>query len=917
MQPCVALRNTTRQSVDRDHPWVDPGEFSLTLSIPQSRPIRRLIICGLLLVTVIGIGTAAMIGSFRERALVSSERELENAVLLLARHFDQQIEQLAIVETTLTERVLSDGMDSSGIFERQMSGREIHLLLKAKIEALPYVDGISLVGADGKLINFAYSWPVALVNLADRPYFKALKTNPQLTDVLSEPVLNRATGIWSTILARKLTTPDGQFLGIIAGSINLAKFESFFTSLSLGDGASIGLFHSDGTLLARLPHVEKMVGLNFASGPMHRLILSTSDHGTMRMASPVDHLDRIVAAQKLGHFPVTVIATTAISAALADWREQTHLLIGTAVLSVLVIAAVLSLITRQLSREHDLAGQRLALEKRRLDIAINNMPQGLLLYDAAGQIVVCNRRYLEMYGLSPDVVKPGCSFRELIAHRKETGSFKGDAEEYCLSVFSKVSEGKVTESVVETADGRSIQVVNQPLANGGWIATMEDITERKLSGERIAHLAHYDALTDLPNRVLFRAQLEHALKTLRRGEQLAVLYIDIDEFKNVNDTLGHTVGDDLLKALADRLRRCLRETDFAARIGGDEFAVIQTAIKQPADTLDLVSRIYTAIREPQKCGDHLLTANASIGIALAPDNGVNLDQLLINADLAMYGAKADGRQTYRFFEPAMDARVRARRALELDLRQAMTDGGLELYYQPIVDLRDNKIVGCEALLRWFHPKRGVVPPSAFIPVAEETGMINELGEWALRRACNEAASWPDEIKVAVNVSPVQFKSRTLALSVAAALAASGLKANQLELEITEAVLIRDDDAALITLHQLRKLGVQIALDDFGTGYSSLSYLRRFPFDKIKIDRCFITDIAKPNGSADIVQAIVNIATVRNMTTTAEGVETERQLETIRKLGCMQMQGYLFSPAIAAPELKQLLLSHRQKTCAAA
>jgi EAL domain-containing protein (putative c-di-GMP-specific phosphodiesterase class I) len=283
----------------------------------------------------------------------------------------------------------------------------------------------------------------------------------------------------------------------------------------------------------------------------------------------------------------------------------------------------------------------------------------------------------------------------------------------------------------------------------------------------------------------------------------------------------------------------------------------------------------------------------------------------------MYGAKADGRQTYRFFEPAMDARVKAQRALELDLRQAIADGALELYYQPVVDLRDNKIVGCEALMRWFHPKRGVVSPAAFIPVAEETGMINELGEWALRTACAEASTWPDDIKVAVNVSPVQFKGRTLALKVAAALAASGLKANRLELEITEAVLIRDDDAALAMLHQLRELGVHIALDDFGTGYSSLSYLRRFPFDKIKIDRCFITDIAKPGGTADIVQAVVNIAAIRNMMTTAEGVETKQQLETVCRLGCTQMQGYLFSRAIAATELKQLLLSHREKTFAAA
>jgi predicted signal transduction protein with EAL and GGDEF domain len=369
--------------------------------------------------------------------------------------------------------------------------------------------------------------------------------------------------------------------------------------------------------------------------------------------------------------------------------------------------------------------------------------------------------------------------------------------------------------------------------------------------------------------------------------------------------------------VADRLRGCIRKTDLVARLGGDEFAIIQTGLEQPWDTTELVTRIYQALRTPYECVGHLLTTDASIGIALAPRDGTDLDQLLKNADLAMYEAKADGRRTYRFFEPGMDARVKAFRALELDLRQAITDGGFEIHYQPFVNLRDNRIAGCEALLRWRHPTLGMISPAEFIPVAEDTGLINQLGEWVLTAACAEAASWPDNIKVAVNVSPVQFRTQTLALKVAAALAASGLPANRLELEITEAVLIRDDEAALAMLHQLRKLGVRIALDDFGTGYSSLSYLQRFPFDKIKIDRCFIKDIAEPGGSACIVQAVVNIAAERNMTATAEGVETEQQLEMLRRLGCSEMQGYLFSPALPAAEIPRLLLSPRRKASAVA
>jgi FOG: EAL domain len=307
---------------------------------------------------------------------------------------------------------------------------------------------------------------------------------------------------------------------------------------------------------------------------------------------------------------------------------------------------------------------------------------------------------------------------------------------------------------------------------------------------------------------------------------------------------------------------------------------------------------------------HLVTTDASIGIALAPQDGTELVELLKNADLALYAAKADGRRTYRFFNPGMDARVKALRILELDLRQAIADGGFELHYQPLVSLADNRVTGCEALLRWRHPKRGMISPAEFIPVAEETGLINPLGEWVLITACTEAALWPDHVKVAVNVSPVQFRSQAFALKVAAALAISGLPAHRLELEITETVLIRDDEAALVMLHQLRALGVRIALDDFGTGYSSLSYLQRFPFDKIKIDRSFIKDIAEPDGSACIVQAIVNIAAARHMTTTAEGVETQQQLDALRNLGCNEMQGYLYSAAMPAAEIFQLFLSCR-------
>jgi diguanylate cyclase (GGDEF)-like protein len=495
-------------------------------------------------------------------------------------------------------------------------------------------------------------------------------------------------------------------------------------------------------------------------------------------------------------------------------------------------------------------------------------------------------------------------------HRKETGSFIGDVDKYCSDLLYKLAQGKIFQTILDSADGGWIEVLYRPLPDGGWVATLEDITERRRAEQRITHLAHYDPLTDLPNRTLFHEKLKRELGRIEADQQLAVFYIDIDEFKSVNDSLGHLIGDELLKSVATSLSRCAGPGDFVARLGGDEFAIVQTAVKTPGEVTDLVARVFDAIRTPYECLGHQVSTDASIGIALAPQHGVDLDQILKNADLAMYAAKSAGRRTYRFFEPDMDAQVRARRILEMDLRQAIAYGGLEVYYQPCVSIQDNRITGCEALLRWRHSERGMISPAEFIPIAEDTGLINQIGEWVLATACAEAATWPDDIKLAVNVSPVQFRSGTLALKIVAALAASGLAANRLELEITEAVLIRDDETALDILHQLRALGVRIALDDFGTGYSSLSYLQRFPFDKIKIDRCFVNDIADPDGSSCIVQAVVTIAAARHMTTTAEGVETQQQLELLRALGCAEMQGYLFSPAKPAAEIRQLFQRER-------
>jgi diguanylate cyclase (GGDEF)-like protein len=557
--------------------------------------------------------------------------------------------------------------------------------------------------------------------------------------------------------------------------------------------------------------------------------------------------------------------------------------------------------TRELrARELDLQAQN-----TRFDAAISNMSQGLLMFDAEARLLISNNRYFEMYGLRSADVAPGLTLRQLVDLRIANGTFSGDPDQYVDTLMASVGAGKPSNQLVELADGRTMAVVNQPMPGGSWVATHEDITERRRAEMKIAHMARHDALTDLPNRVLLRERLGEALTYVERGQRLAVLCLDLDQFKNVNDTLGHAVGDELLRVVAGRLRGCVRETDTISRVGGDEFSIIQVDIADATDAERLARRISEAVSAPYDLSGHLVIVNTSIGIALAPADGTEADDLLKNADMALYGAKADGRGVYKFFEPTMDARMKERCALELALRKALEHGEFELYYQPTVSLLNEDVHGCEALLRWNHPERGVVPPLEFIPVAEEIGLIVTLGEWVIRQACADAAKWPGNVSVAVNLSPTQLNSKNLVPTVLSALATSQLPAHRLELEITETVLMQNTETTLRTLHQLRALGIRIAMDDFGTGYSSLSYLRSFPFDKIKIDRCFINGLGDSPGSAAIVRAVADLADSLSMSTTAEGVETRAQLDHVRELGCTDVQGYFYSRPVPIRDLLKL------------
>ena len=683
-------------------------------------------------------------------------------------------------------------------------------------------------------------------------------------------------------------------------------------------------------LLARYPPIPGSNGRSTAQTANFQQLIAATDHGIVHIRSMLDGQDRLLAPRGLSHYPILVIAGTTSQQAMGGWRDQSLLIVASGVLLELFLCGLIVLSIRQMRAQQLLAAgatEKLASDKARMlaeanlvlvdlklrhaeeskrseqalntqamrfELALRNMQQGLMMFDDVGRLLVVNRPFCRLFGLEPDALIAGMSYAEVTGRIVELGNItERDMRRYRDTRAKLISGNEAATATWEVSDGRAFTVTHQAM-EGGWLSTYEDITEHRKTAARIAHLANHDALTDLPNRVLFHERLEHGLTYARRGHLLALHCLDLDQFKTVNDTLGHPIGDRLLQAVAGRLLGHLRETDTVARLGGDEFAIVQTAIGSPTDASRLADKLIALIEAPFEIDGNQIVIGTSIGIAFAPHDGLDADQLLKCADLALYRAKVDGRGIYRLFHADMDASMQARRALELDLRGAMRDGQFELFYQPLVDLRSKRVAGFEALLRWRHPTKGLISPDRFIPLCEETGMIVQIGEWVLRQACATAAGWQGDLKVAVNLSAVQFRSHDLVATIVASLHESGLHPSRLELEITETVMLHETDSTLTTLHRLQELGIRIAMDDFGTGYSSLSYLRLFPFDRVKIDQSFVRELGKQTDCMAIVRAVATLGNDLGMAITAEGVETRQQLETLERAGCTEVQGYLFS-----------------------
>ncbi len=733
---------------------------------------------------------------------------------------------------------------------------------------------------------------------------------------ISTPRIGRLSGRPSVQLTRRLTNPDGTFGGTISASLDIMQVADFYSSIDIGRDGIITLVGFDGIIRARSgrdPAASRFIGQSVAQTKVFELLRQSpngnywNSAGTARQFGGIRRLISYRAIEGLPLIAVVGLAEGDIfEPALSASQKYTQ--IGFLLTAIVLIAMGIGA-----ARKRNLIATTAALERSkasleqtnlRFDTALEHMAHGLSMFDRQQRLLVSNARYGELYGLTPGQIKPGTTLRSILDARVAAGTAPSDVESCVEARLAAMGRSEALYVVDELCDGRFFAVSLQPMRDGGWVAIHQDITAQKRAEAQITYMARHDGLTGLANRAVLHERIRDSLARLRRGgEAFSIFLLDLDLFKAVNDSLGHPVGDELLKVVADRISACLRETDTVARLGGDEFAILAVAQgDQREAAIATACRLLEAVAAPYDIDGHKLDIATSIGIALAPEHGTDVDQLVKSADLALYKAKSEGRNTYRLFEAAMGTEAHSRRALEIDLRDALDHSELELHYHPIVDIKTKEIAGVEALIRWRHPQRGMITPADFIPLAEETGLIHTLGEWVLRQACSDAAHWPSHIRVAVNLSPVQFRRGNLVDAISRALSDSGLAAERLKLEITESVLMEGNAENIALLHRLRGLGISIVLDDFGTGYSSLSYLRMFPFDQIKIDRSFVSELSSNADCAAIVSAVAGLGRSLHVGTVAEGVETEDQLLLARAAGCTHAQGFLFGRPCPAAEL---------------
>jgi diguanylate cyclase (GGDEF)-like protein len=845
----------------------------------STRPVVVLMLCGAFLIALV-VGTIALIlSNLRDHAIAESKQQLLATATVLAKQSARDFEAIDLIEASLIEHMETLAVVSDEVYARAMASRDIHLMLNDRISGFPHIEGVTLVGADGTLINSSLAWPNPPVNVADQDYFKALKTNPALTSQLGRPVQDRRSGVWTISLARKFMGSNGEFLGLVVGTIKSQYFEELYRTLVRGPDESIALFRHDGVMLARYPHLDSLIDKPLSRGPLDEMMRSGG--GVAQQFDVVDGSERLTAGARLANVPIDLRTSTTVRAALAGWQTEAWYLIGLTIVLVIAIGGTGAVVVQYFRKQ-----------SIQLDATLNNQSQGVCMYDAHRRLIVCNDRYAEMFHLPGELTRPGTTLRQIFDHQISQGLYPGNGPDaYMSGLIDIIAANKPASTVAEFPDGRAVVAVFRPVPGGGFVTTVEDITEQRHAEKRIAHIAHHDALTGLHNRAAFSDYLATTIdETIRAGGAFAMLCLDLDRFKEVNDLHGHLVGDELLREVARRLK-AVAGGAFLARVGGDEFIVVTLGDTQAAAAGELAEQLRAVLAGDIEIAGRQLRLGLSIGIASFPADGNDPTTLLANADIALYRAKAEGRDAIRFFEPDMGAQLRDRRELQHDLQSAVANDELRLDFQPLARI-GGEIVGFETLVRWHHPSRGLVAPGIFIPLTEENGLIVAMGEWILRAACREAASWPNQLNISVNLSPVQCRNDDIVRLVHEILIETGLSAGRLELEITEGVLIDDFSRAVSILRRLKSLGVRIALDDFGTGYSSMSYLQAFPFDMIKIDRSFISNLERSAQSKAILRGVIGLARGLELPVTAEGVETQAQLEVLSRAGCDFVQGFL-------------------------
>jgi diguanylate cyclase (GGDEF)-like protein len=852
----------------------------------------------LLAAAFVAVGLATW--QFRTDAIEDSVANVRNLAIVLSGQVERSIQSVDITLIDLLEHIALASVASEDELSKLVNSDYYQHLLHERLSRLPQVHGALIYGVNGNPLTMTYRDGKA-ADIADRDYFRELKDGQRSGLAISLPVVNRVTGVTNLVFARRIVGRTGELIGVMLIPLAVDYFESIYAPIKAVGSVRMSLMRRDGTMVLRFPDLPNAIGTTLPkSSPWYELV--EKGGGEYRSPGYFDTRPAWFSIRPLRDYPLVLNVGISEAEMLGRWnRRAVSIAIGA--LTLLAFAVILHLVVLRQFRwlrksEASLLDKSydLAVSNMRFDTALNNISQGLCMFDADLRVVVSNARFAEIYGLKPDDVLPGTSLEEILNIRLLNGTYSGETPHLYIAGLA----GKPAD-VQLLPDGRAIHIRRNRMADGGWMTTHEDITDRHRSETQIAFMARHDLLTGLFNRAAFSERIAEAGARLRRfGEAFTVVLLDLDRFKQVNDRLGHPAGDMLLRQTAERLRSTLRETDILARFGGDEFAIIQVSTTdQRQSAVAFCERIIARIAEPFDLGGQIVSVSTSIGIAFAPEHGVEPDKLIRNADLALYRAKSEGRNGYSIYDVELMNVANARQQFEAELREALANDEFVLHYQPIVDVRTQQVSGAEALVRWRHPRRGLLPPLDFIPLAEETGLIEQMGRWVLRQACTEAAAWPDDVTVSVNLSAAQFRQSDLVEVIKAVLAETGLSARRLEIEITENVFLAGGEDNIAMAKQIKALGVAIALDDFGTGYSSLSYLTTFPFDTVKIDRSFTMNMAKRADCAAVIASVITLTRCLGVTTTAEGVENFEQFELLRGAGIDFCQGYLFGRPVPA------------------